>query len=114
MEGRGSLGVDRSLRVAAAGVAGHHPPPETDSTRIAQVLGDLPPAGEAVQDEIDSRPAHTQAPACAGNEKLRHAVLDDGRSARMRASGHHRKSDALRGFENDEGKRVAVTEPAGG
>ena len=54
-----------------------------------------------------------QAPAGAGNEKLSHAVFDDGRSGRMGAAGHHCKSDPLGGFENDQGKRVAITEPAG-
>ena len=31
----------------------------------------------------------------------------------MRAAGNHREADTLRGLEDDERKRVVITEPAG-
>src|SRR3954462_8731618 len=97
------LTVDHPLLVTAARVAGNHPPPETDSTGIAQVLGDFPAAGEAIEDEIDGRAAHPQPTAVPGDEKLRHAVFNNRRTRRRLVARHHRKSHRLGGLENDQG-----------
>ena len=77
------LTVDHPLLVTAARVAGDHPPPEADSIGIAQVLGNFPTTRESIQDQVDGRAADTQAPAGAGDEKLRHAVFNN-RAARRR------------------------------
>jgi hypothetical protein len=106
-----NLAVDHSLLVATPRVAGHHPPPKTDSRGIAQVLGDLPPTGEPIEYEVDGRTAHPQTPAGSRNEKLRHAVLNNGRTRRLVAC-HHREADSLRRLENDERKRIAIAKPA--
>src|SRR5688572_24532034 len=53
--------IGHALLVLALGVVSHDAPPERHGHRVAQVLGDFPLAGEAVQDELDGELADAAA-----------------------------------------------------
>src|SRR3712207_6254412 len=44
--------IRHALLVSPVGVVSHHAPPERDGHGVAQVFGDLPSSGEAVEDEL--------------------------------------------------------------
>ena len=85
-----------ALRIRAASVRADDPPPETHRTGVAQVLGDFPLAGEAVEDELRGIPAHAQAAELAQHEEFRQAVID-GR-ARLRGRGRAHDERETRGL----------------
>src|SRR5262245_59555268 len=103
--------IGHALLVFALGVVSHHAPPERDRHRVAQVLGDFPAAGEAVEDELHRELADAAAAMRAADEEFRHAVVDR-RTARHGATRHHREPDGFVAAQDDQGIDAGVTEPA--
>src|SRR6185437_12368613 len=126
LEGLPHFAVHDALAVVAERVARDHTPPETDGAGVAQVLGDLPAAGEAAEDEPDGSGADTEAAHGTRDEELRHAVIDGGtgqgacagtarracRRGRACAAAHdQRKADGLGSPQDHERKAVRIAEP---
>src|SRR5262249_10769233 len=103
--------VDDALLVAAAGVARDDAAPEAHRRRIAQVLADLPAAGEAAEDELHRRLADAEPPSGTQHEELGHPVVDARRRSRGDRTQHTCKPNRLTALQDNERKSVWVTEP---
>src|SRR5688572_8715805 len=103
--------IGDALLVLALGVVSHDAAPERHRHRVAQVLGDLPAAGETIEDELDRELADAAATIGSSHEELRHPEVDR-RPARHRAARHHGETHRLGAAQDDEWIDGRVAEPA--
>src|SRR5262249_41285691 len=103
--------VDDALLVAAAGVGRDHPPPEIHRTRVAQILADLPAAGEAAEDESHRLPPDAETAPRARDEELRHAVIGARRRRAREGTQHAREPDRLLAAHDHERIGVGIGDP---
>src|SRR5687767_5557261 len=68
--------IGHALLVSTLRVVSYDAPPEGNGDGIAKILGDLPAAREAIQDELDGEPADAAATPGARDEEFRHPVVD--------------------------------------
>src|SRR6185295_18292024 len=79
----------------------------------AQVLGDFPATGKAVEDQFHGESPDAAAAPGAADEELRHAVVDR-RAARFRAAArHHGEAHVLAAAQDDQRVDRWICEPAG-
>src|SRR5690349_20504266 len=75
-EGLADFAVSGFLLEFPAGVFGEDGPPEADGGFVVEELGDLPAAGEAIEDQLSGVATDAEAPGFEGDEKLGHAKID--------------------------------------
>jgi hypothetical protein len=95
-----------------AGVFRQDGAPETDGRFVVGELGDLPAAGEAVEDQLSRIAPDPQAPRLQRDEELGHAEVDLVATIARRAADE-REAGGLLVLQDDQGIGAVIGEPPG-